>query len=344
VPDGSAEGVVALGGIGGMHQHGRVRVPERWTPDAQMLRMTIRWPGQAKNRQLVFRSGEFLFFFGGNNSLEQHDFAPENFVAEGWRVHLPTGRSERIVDFPAARQSMVLAQTESAVYAFGGFGFSEGAEAATTQPEIYAFDGSQWQMHGQLPAGLTQFAAVLQGDEAWLLGGLNYDPSRGEEAAFQHVTHPVHGSLDALAEDESIDFGPRRAFASTTVGSSVYVVGGMREGFQLVEGCFRFDLPSGEEHEIACLPPRLGGDLVALPGGLLLAGGSVRGEGAESISPSQALHFYDIDANTWSEAGTLPFSSRHARAMADRGRALVISTHSDEGRLELVWLSPPATN
>ena len=141
-----------------------------------------RWLIQAprKNRQAIFLDGDFLYLFGGNNSLEQHDFEPQNFVAEGWRLHLPSLQWQRVADFPAARQSMSTVQWEGHALAVGGFGH-DGKEAVS-QLDAYEFDfeHGRFAQRAGLPAGKsrTQFGLAQYGGKLWIFGGLNYDPRR----------------------------------------------------------------------------------------------------------------------------------------------------------------------
>ncbi len=340
-------GIVALGGAAGMDAGGRVRHVELLTPGAtdseRVAVWSIPWQGTSKNRQAVFVVGEQLYLYGGNNSLGQHDFEPENFVAEGWRVHLPSMRVAAAGAYPAARQTMSVVAAGDAVFALGGFGHD--GEHAVTQQDVYRFDAEEegWQRAGVLPTGRTQFGAANIGDELFLFGGLNYDPRREGEAAFDHVTNiwrrTAEATEDAAFTDHTVPMpAPRRAFAGAVSedGSHYYIVGGMRAGFQLVDDCLDYDVQAEYFGTIPCpSAPRLSGDLVALGGRLYLAGGSVRGE--EGIEESRTIEVFDPahpDAG-WQLLTTLPFSMRHARTLAYDGRLLIVSTHFEEARLQI---------
>ena len=47
------------------------------------------------------------------DSLGQHDFDPENFVAEGWQLHLPSLSWREGPAYPARRQTMQTISTDS---------------------------------------------------------------------------------------------------------------------------------------------------------------------------------------------------------------------------------------
>lgn len=346
LPDGS---VVALGGIGGMHTHGRTRHVERIEPEAgepSLAYWTMPYPGAAKNRQAIFVHDDFLYLFGGNDSLEQHDFEPENFESEGWRLHIPSMRWERIADFPARRQSMMTVLAGDRAIVVGGFGHD--GRAAVTQTDAYVFDVARgtWSERAGLPSGgRTQFSLTAHGDSLVILGGLDYDPARGGEAAFHHATSILTASTNdptvPFAQLEDVEMpGPRRAFAGAALGDRIYIVGGMRDGFQPVDDCVVFDVTARSFAPIACpRATRISGEMVALGERLYLAAGSVRKE--DGLAADRSIERYDPSTDRWDLlVAELPFDTRHARMLAYRDRLLVVSTHNDEGRILLALVRP----
>lgn len=334
-PEGS---VVAVGGITGMHASGRVRQVERRAlvgRSPQLSAWSMDYAGTAKNRQAAFVMGEHLYLFGGNNSLGQHDFSVENFVSEGVRVHLPSLQSERIAEFPIPAQSMVVARVGERVMSLGGFG--PGPHGALTQAEIFELDPKQlsWQRIGALPRGRTQFGVATQGDRLWVLGGLNYDPTREENDAFDHVLDVLSGPANGLADTGVRLRGPRRAFAGATLHGQYYLVGGMRNDFALVDGCARFDLASQTFSDLPCpAQTRLSGTLLELAGKLYLVGGSAKDK--DNLAPSPEIDVFDPASSSWSRlAYKLPFNTRHAHVLPYGDRILIVSTHNDEGRIRI---------
>jgi N-acetylneuraminic acid mutarotase len=335
--------LVALGGIGGMHTHGRTAHVERIELEATspiVSTWTMDYPGEAKNRQAMFLHEDFLYLFGGNDSLEQHDFEPDNFESAGWRLHIPSMQWERITDYPTARQTMQTALLDGRGVAVGGFGHD--GTAAVSHPEAYTFDfaSGAWSPRPGLPSGRTQFGLAAHGGALYVIGGLSYDPSRPQ--AFDHVTSILRTDDEGVFVEEPVVLpGPRRAFAGGVLDGQYYLVGGMREGFQLVEDCLRYDLGARTFATIACPPggPRLSGDLVALNGRLYLGTGTVRREGA--MESDRSIEVYEPASNTWSTVvEQLPFDTRHARMLAYRDRLLVVSTHRDDGRILLALIEP----
>lgn len=345
VPVGS-DTLVAVGGISGMHTDGRTRHVEKVStagPEAGSLAVfTMDWPGAAKNRQGWFLEGEHLYAFGGNNSLGQHDFEPENFVDEGWRIHLPSMTVERVDGFPRRRQSMSTLTHDGVGIAVGGFGH-DGTEAVT-HPEVYAYDfmTGEWEGRRGLPRGRTQFGLAAHGGKLWVFGGLNYDPRRPGREAFDHVTDV----LVAEAGEEALSFrtadaelpGKRRAFAGAVLDDRYYLVGGMKESFQLVDDCLAFDFGQETFAPIACpRDTRLSAELVPVDGKLYLVGGSVRGD--DGMENDRSIEVYDPESDTWQLlVEALPFSTRHARAMAFDGQLLVVSTHHEADALRVALI------
>jgi len=337
-PDGA---IVAVGGITGMHASGRVRQVERREIAARSPQLTA-WSmdhaGTAKNRQAALVIGEYLYLFGGNNSLGQHDFAVENFVTEGLRVHLPSMQTEHLREFPIPSQSMVVARMGERVFSLGGFG--PGPKGALTQADIFELDTKKltWQRIGALPQARTQFGVATKGERLWIVGGLNYDPARPEKDAFDHLLDVTAGPVTHLADTGSRLRGPRRAFAGATLNGQYYLVGGMRNDFALVDDCSRLDLANNTLSDLACpAQTRLSGTLVELYGKLYLVGGSAKDK--DNLVPSQDIDVFDPAApaeSSWTRlAYKLPFNTRHAHVLTYGERILIVSTHNEEGRIRI---------
>lgn len=348
--------LVVVGGIGGMHTDGRTRFVERLALDGSrpaVASATLPWPGKAKNRQAMFLVGDHLYLFGGNDSLEQHDFAAERFQTEGWRIHLPSLSIEERSPFPVPRQTMAVRVTEedgdASVVIAGGFGHEpvadEGESEARTQRELYRYDveRDRFERGPDLPVSRSQTDLVRAPDGTLLvLGGLDYDPTREEGDHFRHLVEIAHLAPDAaaFAPLETPLPEPRRAFAAGTLGSTHYLVGGMKEGFQLVDACTRFDLNERTFTPFTCPEQdRLGGELVTVGAHLALVGGTAREGDEGELTEVRHIERYDPEDDRWSTAeAELPFSPRHARAFAYRGGVLVVSTHNDEGLLRLAFI------
>jgi N-acetylneuraminic acid mutarotase len=336
--------LLAIGGISGMQTHGRTRVVEVFAFDrkeASVSQVDVAFPGAAKNRQAVFVRGDFLYMFGGNNSLEQHDFEPANFVDEGHRLHLPSLTWKAVAAFPQKRQSMQIADIGDQALAIGGFGHN--GQAAVSFREAYLFDPSRetWAPTTGLPAGRTQFGLTSYQGEIFVFGGLNYDPAR-DKSAFDHVrtnlVMPKGGAFQELAAPLP---GPRRAFGGVTVGDEYFVVGGMREDFKLVEDCLRYSFKTKKYTAMPCPPKtRLSARLVALDGKVYAVAGNTRGPSGQ-LEPDRSVDVFDPKTNRWSTLiSDVGFDTHHANVALYRDSIVMASTQNKSGLLRVVFIRP----
>lgn len=325
----------------------RVAMTASASPAAAIHHWVVPSPSPAKNRQgLAIRNG-WLYAFGGNNSVGQHDFEPHNFVDVGHRLSLASLSWRSIEDMPANRQSLQAMSTGDVILAFGGFGHD--GDVARTFDEGFAYDPSSkaWHTLGQcMPTPRSQYGLVEHDGMLWAFGGLDYDSRRTEGDQFRHLTQVVA----APADSESIMFAdtgvnvptPRRAFGGAKLGDLYYLVGGMQDGFRVVESCEVFDF---DTQSFSTMPsparPRLSPDLVALGGKLYLGGGSSPkvGGGFES---NASIEMYDPATERWSTLiEEIPISPRHMRMMPFRGRLLLFSTHeADRDVAHVVVIDP----
>ncbi|MFT3926039.1 MAG: kelch repeat-containing protein [Myxococcales bacterium] len=351
MPD--ATHVVALGGISGMHFGARTRpveILDLTKNGPEVVSFTLENPLGGRNRQGVFAEGDSLYVFGGNRSLNQHDFTPKDFAADAARLDLGGMFWERLPDFPRARQSMQTLVPESAqegqALAIGGFGFDEpavGGQEARAQSDAFAFDfeHGRWQASPYaLDKPRTQFGLAEQGGALWIFGGLNFDPAKGEQAQFDHPRGVLRAEANHAFEPTGIELPhPRRAFAGAQLDGKYYLIGGMAEGFAPVTSCEVFDFERKTFGEIPCPTPRISAQLVALDGKLYLAGGSSPGEGGLVENPS--LEVYDPTANSWSTLlESLPIPPRNLTMVEVGGRLVLYSAHNPEGVVKLSVIAP----
>jgi hypothetical protein len=371
-PAGFAQGaeLLALGGIRGMTTDPRTvhvePVSLRPATAPEVVLLELPYGGRAKNRQGLFVHGDAVHLFGGNVSLEQHDFEPEHFTREHHVLDLPSLRWTSAAPYPVARQTMqtvVLGEGRQARgVSVGGFGHD--GSVARTHPESFAFDfrAGTWSSSApDLPEPRSQFglvrlavpaaasAAADRDDALVVLGGLDYDPGRPARDRFRHVT-PVlvaRPGAPAFAPGGVELPEPRRAAGVAALEGRIYLVGGMAGEFQLVESCRVYDVAARTFAPIACpARTRLNPQLVALeePGGaraLYLVGGTSRQ--GDDLGPEPTVERYDPASDTWTTVlDRLPVEPRHVRAFAYRGRLAVLSTHTERPVAHLALVSVPA--
>jgi hypothetical protein len=339
--------VFAIGGTAGMDVNDRIPHVERVWPAPEPVLLTVDYTGPTKNRQGMVVLDDWLYLFGGNTSHGQHDFAPENFSHDARRLHLPTLRWEPLQPYPENRQTMaVIATDDTHFVSVGGFGIPDAGGEAVAHNESFVYDvtAGTWSPAPALGLGRTQFALTrAPSGELLVMGGLNYDPSREGMAAFQHLTTVEQRALDGAAFTDAGFALPRvrRAFGGEALGERFFLVGGMRDNFQLVSECEVFSFTTRDFAPMACpSETRLSPQLVALGGRLVLVGGSV--VSGQDATSTRAIEVYDTETNTWAASElTLPFESTHVRAFAYRDRVLVVTTHdAPDGQLRVFLFTP----
>jgi N-acetylneuraminic acid mutarotase len=339
--------MLVIGGITGMQRNGRTKVIETFdvegkTKAPEIGRLEIPFPGHAKNREAFFVHGDFLYVVGGNNSLEQHDFEPSNFVDEGHRLHIPSLGWTAAAPYPHKRQSMQVAWIGDKLLALGGFGHN--GNAAVSFNEGYWFDpkSEKWTAAPGLPAGRTQFGLASHRDKIYVFGGLNYDPQRKQ--SFDHVTN----NLVAAAESQTFGDlgaplpGPRRAFGGATVGDEYFIIGGMRENFKLVDDCTRYSFTTKKYSSMPCPPVgRLSAKVLALKDKIYIAGGESRPSDGGDLEPNRSIEVFDPKTSQWSTVvADVGFDTHHASALVYRDAILMASTQNKNGSMTLAFVRP----
>ncbi len=364
--------LVAIGGIGSMTTDGRARlvevVPLSGAGVASDRPRTsvaeIDYPGATRNRPGLFVVDDSLYLFGGNDSMAQHDFAPENFETAAFRLHLPSLRWFELPPLPEGRQSLVSAVHDGVAVSVGGFGHDEDAER--TYADAFVFraneDAPAWQLlRDALPLPRTQFGLFYENDALWLIGGLEFDSARPEDQQFVHLASvlrcPVdHEGLEAPASAtspigacEELTASPmpgvRRAFGSALLDGRIYVVGGMRDGFESVPDCAVFEVATRRWSELTCPSvPRISPDLIAYEGKLYLVGGTSRRASAdgtmpERSGPDRSIEVFDPATSAWSTlVSELPFETHQMRFVVHEHRIVGVSTQATEHRATIAWI------
>lgn len=342
---------LVLGGIQGMRRVDRIRHIESLSsvaPASPITRFELEAPGSAKNRQGVFLDHEQLYLFGGNNSLEQHDFAPENFLAEGHRLDLGSLAWKPLTSFPTPQQSMqTLILEDGRGVAVGGFGAD--AKGQKTRPDVYRFDFEAESWHKAavgLPQARTQFGLVEYDGKLWMFGGLNFDDMRKGSEQFVHPLEVLSADVKDLDKGFS-DSGvriprPRRANAAALFDGKYYLVGGMAAGFAGVKECDVFTFETQSWSTIACpARQRIGAEMVPLGGKLYLAAGRAYGPDGE-LGPDSSIEVFDPNTGQWSLwLETLPLGDSHQMRMLPFGeRLLVYTAQRPDAKVELLFIDP----
>ena len=350
----SEDSLVALGGIAGMGVHGRVRAIERLSLAAdespRIERTVIPAPMAARNRFGLMVAGRSAYLFGGNNSLGQHDFEPENFVSEAWRLDFGSLAWTPLTALPIPRQTIQSSTSEDGSLGFAVGGFGHNGEDAVTQSSslIYDFEFDDWSEGPSLIGSRSQFGLARRGKSLWVFGGLDYDPSRPKGEAFDHRTDILRwdGESESFEATEHVLPEGRRAFAGAVHGDRYYLFGGMADGFQPVTQSRAFDFTTQEWLDVPSpAQGRVGADLVPIGNQLLLGGGSSPRSTGKGLTPNHSVESYSPITNEWTTlVEDIDMDMKHARAFELDGKLCILTLHREgPGRVELVRVEiPPA--
>lgn len=311
----------------------------------QITHIQLPNPGPAKARQGLFVRNNSLYVFGGNKSTKQHQFDPKHFADDCFQINLSTMKVKRRANFPAKRQSFQsFADKKGTGFALGGFGHD--GKVARSQNGLFQYKNSRWtDLKAPLPVALTQFGLALKDQTIWVFGGLDYLPTRKE--SFRHMDSVF--CLDLKAKEKAFKKSAvklprvRRAFAGALLENKYYLIGGMKEGFQLVEPCDVFDFQTKSWSSIPA-PSRLriSPQMVALDGRLFICGGRSKSPKGNFV-PNKSLESYDPATKTWTTIlEELPISAKELRMLAFQNQLLVYSAHNRKGKLDILLIQAPA--
>lgn len=355
-----------LAAIGGVTRGGQIRNIEWLKPETKgtkITRVTMPNPSQGKSRQGIFFYNNTLYVFGGNNSTMDHQFKPENFVDEAYKINLANLHAERIANLPVKRQSFQTFMTgtndrfaEKLGFAIGGFGHpanppAEGESRAVTHNEIlmYSIDADVWEPADlQLPASLTQFGVAEHDGKVYLFGGLDFDEARGKKERFQEsrtIWQYDPEAKEETAKNKFVALKPelpvsRRAFGGAVLGDKYYLVGGMTKDFEELDRCDVYDFKTGEWSKIPNpSDARLSPKLIPMNGKLYLVGGS--SPTLEGFRRNTSVEVFDPATGKWSMViEDLGENLGELQAFAMGHRILLYSVHNDDNEIRLVFIEP----
>ncbi|MDB4973368.1 MAG: Kelch repeat-containing protein [Myxococcaceae bacterium] len=337
--------VLALGGISGMHAGPRIREVESIDlsqTGPRVLSFVVSNPLRARNRQGVFVHGDSLYVFGGNRSLGQHDFGPEDFVSDAARFDIASLTWNTMAPLPIARQTVQTLVEDDSALVLGGFGHDGKEARAHAEAYRYDIEHDLWARDPSvLPKPRTQFGLVAHAGVRWIFGGLDFKPEAHGEAQFEHPRGVLRAEPGKPFAPSGVELPrARRAFAGALLDGKYYLVGGMAGGFEVIDQCDVFDFEHSSWSEIPCPKTRISAQLVALDHKLYLAGGSSAGQGG-ALTPNRSLEVFDPQTNRWSVAlESLPIEPRHLTMLPYENGLLLYSAHDEQGRVHIALIDP----
>lgn len=306
---------------------------------------TVPAPGRAKNRQAVFLFFDDLWVFGGNDSVAQHDFEPEHFLDEGFRLRLGTQRFRRLADFPRKRQSCrtLVRSKPYRGLSVGGFGHTGKNTSSFAEAFSFDFKAKTWKPSPHvLPKPRTQFGLTEHAGALYAFGGLDYDSTRPRKEAFSFPTQLLKAT-DGAFEPTGVELPqPRRAFGGALLEGKYYLAGGMKQGFALIQDVDVYDFATQTWSKVpAPRDPRIAPHLIALGGKLYLIGGTTP-RGGQAFVPNQRVEVYDPKRGKWETLiEELPISVRQMQFFPWRGRILCYTAqHKGSPTVRLLVIEP----
>jgi N-acetylneuraminic acid mutarotase len=351
----SERGPLVLGGIPDNGRGGRVRLIELLSPEPTPAGViwTLDAESRAKSRQGAFVWSQQLFVFGGNTSLNQHDFAAQNFVNDAWRLDLGALEWRSVPELPVARQSMqalVVGADQARALVLGGFGMAASGLSSHADVYEYAIAERQWTAlpKQRLPEGRSQFGVAEHHGAIWIFGGMSFDAAREKDDQIRYTRQVLKLDLrqpGRAVEDAGITLlESRRAFAGALLNGSYFLVGGLKEGFEPASSCEAIDLSEKRSRGMPCPSQhRLDAELVAIAGKLYLVGGSVAGTGPERQA-TRSIEAYDPSSQRWSILpGVVPLDSvDQLRAFAFKDQLLLYTARANDAHVSVALLDPAA--
>ena len=337
--------LVALGGISGMHSGPRIRQVETLEltqTGPRVLTFVVSNPTRARNRQGVFVHGDSLYVFGGNRSLAQHDFGPDDFVSEAARFDIAALAWANMAAFPVGRQTVQTLVQDDQVLALGGFGHDGKEARAHADAYRYDVEHDSWSSDPSvLPTPRTQFGLVEEKAARWVFGGLDFKPQAEGEAQFDHPLSVLRAERGKPFVDSGAKLPrARRAFGGAALDGKYYLVGGMAGGFASIDKCDVFTFESASWSEIPCPKTRISPQLVAAGNKLYLAGGSSADQRGDLV-PNRTLEVFDPQTNSWSTLlDDLPIEARHLTMLPYEDGLLLYSAHDEQGRVHIALIRP----
>ena len=320
----------------------------------QIAEWIVPFPGATRLRHGITVRNNEVWITGGNRGGRRDRFAAEKFVNSIWKINLPRLEVTRVGQLPAGRQSMAVAtlgKYGAQTLWLGGLGpdaTGDQSSAVTLATGwVRSRKGKIRPFAARLPSPRTQFQLVPHGGKLFAIGGTDFKPrGRGGEASYPDAIVVCDPSADQ-PEFETTDIKwqhPRRSHACAKVGSKVYLIGGLADGFHPAKGPDVLDLATGSWSQMAKPPSAwVSAQAAVLDGKVYVAGGgTMRGQ---RFTEDRALWRFDPSDNSWRKiVGELPFPTRHTQMRTLRDRLLFVSIDSKNGgRAILRTLKPDPT-
>lgn len=284
-------------------------------------------------------AGDWLYVFGGHKG-ERHDYSVEMVKGSFYRLNLRTGGAwEKLPDATPGQGQPLVAYGEF-IYRTGGMAARNTAEEKENLHSLslvqrFNPQTGQWEDSTPLPAIRSSHDAVVLGDKLYIFGGWQLTGSTKEaiwptNALVLDLKNPATGWKEFPQPFQ------RRALAVATVGSRIYVIGGMDSNNKPTGAVEIYDTATSQWSKGPELPP-----------------GPAKGFACSAIAQDGRIYANmfqgDLlrltqDSNSWEKVGRLEHP-RMAHRIVTAGAKQIIALGGEDGeekRPDLELLTPSA--
>ena len=333
--------ILAMGGAGrGGHMRTMEHIAIDNVPRLELREYVIPAPSKVAYRQALLLQDNTIWAFGGNRGNPGERFAEDQFATDIWKVELTKMTAGKVGDLPSGRQSMasVIWGDRDQNLMIGGVGLVNGKVQSLSS-------GVSFNLRRQKPSAAnydldaprTQCQVAHYEGKLYVLGGIDFTPgggggsSKGDtrevlvcDLSEQHPKFVASGITLPRA---------RRSFGIAAIGSKLYLIGGLGNGFDHAGPCDVFDFVSKEWTELAAPSNWVSPQVAVLGDRIYVAcGGTMKGQ---SFKQDRSVMAYDPSSGWSSVVEELPFGTRHVRMLPHRNRLLFYSAN-DERRDRIV--------
>jgi hypothetical protein len=284
-------------------------------------------------------AGDWLYVFGGHKG-ERHDYSAEMVRGSFYRLNLRTGGAWEELPEATPGQGQPLVAHGEFIYRTGGMAARNTAEE---KENLHSLDlvqrfnpqTSQWENLPALPAVRSSHDAVVLGDKLYVVGGWQLTGSTKAavwptNALVLDLKNPTAGWTEFAQPFQ------RRALAVATVGSRLYVIGGMDSNNKPTGAVEIFDVTTGAWSKGPELPP-----------------GPAKGFACSAIAQAGRVYVNQfqgdllrlaVDGKAWEKVGRLEHPRLAHRIVTAGGRQIIALGGEDgeEKRPDLELLLPAA--
>ncbi|MCR9245436.1 MAG: hypothetical protein NXI31_10415 [bacterium] len=338
--------ILAFGGAG---RGGHMRTMETVVIDAKIAAATktptlnryeIPAPSQVAYRQGLLLTDNTIWAFGGNRKNPGERFVPAQFATDIWKVELTTMTARMAGHLPAGRQSMATAnwggRRENVI--LGGLGVVD--DQVRSLASGFRWDARRRKLvpfEAELPAPRTQFQTVTHDHALYAIGGVDFTPgprggkTQGDTTAILRCD--LKAEKPSFAECGITLPRPRRSFGAAMIGSRMYLIGGLGNGFQHAGPNDVFDFGRATWSELESPLDWVSAQVATIGSRLYVAcGGTMKGM---KFTQDRALWSFEPKQGWTKVVDELPFGTRHVRMLSNRNR-LVFYSANDARRDRIV--------